>query len=177
MPGSRVPFPPTSCPAPREERGAHVSLPNKQLLPGRLHSPARRLRETNFAEQSSCGAPSLGYHRTCILRKTRDNCGVCTDSSPFLSAVPDPLPNKIQQVFPDILCINRRTKKIVKPATLNYRKPDVFPLPTVSKIGKCFYFSTEGCKQMPSHPPSPAAKWFWQDLPYSPSPCKCVSYL
>lgn len=56
--------------------------------------------------------------------------------SPFLSAVPGPLHNKIQQVFPDILCINRKTKKFLKPATLSYRKPDAFPLPTVSKIGK-----------------------------------------
>ena len=86
-------------------------LLNKQLLPGRLHSPARRPRETNFCEQSSCGSPSPGYQSTCILRKTRNNCGVCTDSSPFLSAVSDPLPNKIQQVFLDILCMNRKTKK------------------------------------------------------------------
>lgn len=74
--------------------------------------PLRGDRETpTLLSRAPVVPPSPGYHRTCILRKTRDNCGVCTDSSPFLSAVPDPLPNKIQQVFPDILCINRQTKK------------------------------------------------------------------
>lgn len=49
------------------------------------------------------------------MRKTRNNCGVCTDSSPFLSAVVDSLPNMNQQVFLNILCMNRKTNKQKNP--------------------------------------------------------------